>query len=230
MSEYGRRIAAYGALAVVIATALSLGVVLLPSHLPQATTSTETSSGTMPACYTVDYCYTTTNAPSSECNENGSETSCGEAASPTTTYFLTTSTSAVTVTSNVNCSTMAGTNITLCSTYTILSSATTTCATEVCEGNWTAEFNITISYSGSWSAIYNGYNTNEQNLTVKSSGTGDSLTSIGLNAYGSATPTLCASVSKQDASNATLDISVNTSTNSTSASFGTATACATIYI
>ena len=91
------------------------------------------------------------------------------------------------------------------------STAASTSANSTCTGtitfglaavcNWTASFAVSINYSGSWSASYFAYYTNVKNVSGSYVGTGYNASTININAYGLAEPTLCVTATKQDSSN-----------------------------
>jgi hypothetical protein len=100
-----------------------------------------------------------------------------------------------------------------------------------CVGNWSATFSVMINYSGKWSASYNGI-TSLGMARGNYSGTGSNSTTVDLKSWGVSESTLCVTASKRDSSNATLVVSLGVPgwTNSTSLSYGSATACGTIAI
>jgi hypothetical protein len=70
----------------------------------------------------------------------------------------------------------------------------------VCVGNWTADFTISIDYISHWNASYLGSNTGLRNVTGSYSGVGPINTEISMDAYGVTVVTFCATARKMDSS------------------------------
>ena len=118
----------------------------------------------------------------------------------------------------------------------VTTNTSTTCSEQfgnVCVGNWTAFFSISLNYAGAWSTSYNATNAGFGNLSGRYTGTGDNSTQIVVHAYGVTEITFCATAQKMDSSNSNLSLTVNfagTGDPSTTLPFGSVQQCVSVGI